>query len=315
VLWFFLLTSSTASAITAGLAAYLRGKNNGPMSPADVKNRILELAYSHKGNGYGNAVRPKAIYNGDGVCGATGSKNGLEKRQDTCPLPGNPQPAPGEGTPITFSPGPPSPTCLTGCGKLCQGTPFCNSPCLQCPGPNPDFPDPLNPDSPQNPQNPSYTQTGGSSPTSPPPTTTVSPTSSPPGTTTTPNPSPIPTWSNGDPLRYNFFIEQDGSREDVKILYKGYGNDAKVNYDICHFKEDWEQNGGSLIWPTHLTFNYMGTTCKYTETNKWSSANKDDVVGKLSCAGYADGTCFKADLARGQCDPKGFIFTATNCGW
>jgi hypothetical protein len=312
-----ILTNGTASPQVAALAAYWKSLRPG-LSAADVK-RIIVVDY---GRGLDPQPFPRGkvpiIWNGIDVnCnswptnqrltvqGNTTFHGNFSERADgpTCSLPGNNL---DNGPTLTFTSGPTaSPTCLgTGCGKFCDdaNSIFCHGP----PPFNPDFPDPLDPQSPQNPSNPQHT--------TPPGTTTATPTT-PPGSSTSAPPSPIPTFTNGKPLRYDFLIEQDGSRQDVKIFDKGYGHDGTVTFDLCKIQVDWTQNAGTLIWPKSLTFNYMGTTCIYSETNSWENAKTDDVVGKLACKGFSDGTCFKGNQARGQCNLSGFIIAAAYCEW
>jgi hypothetical protein len=158
------LTSNTsASATVAGLAAYLQSKE-GYSQNSFLKERILELQWARPeqpsdGSSQQRGFKcvnqwPNAIYNG----ARDGYTCPIEKRQVGGACSSSPPPTGTAGavqSPITFTSGPPSPSCTAGCGTLCDSPNFCVAPCLTNCGnsPNPDFLDPADPNSPQNPNN------------------------------------------------------------------------------------------------------------------------------------------------------------------
>jgi hypothetical protein len=128
------LTSNTsASATVAGLAAYLQAKE-GYSQNSFLKERILELQWARPeqpsdGSSQQRGFKcvnqwPNAIYNGarDGYTCPIG------KRQVGGACSSSPPPTGTAGavqSPITFTSGPPSPSCTAGCGTLCDSPNFC----------------------------------------------------------------------------------------------------------------------------------------------------------------------------------------------
>ncbi|KAH7303155.1 hypothetical protein B0I35DRAFT_447067 [Stachybotrys elegans] len=159
--------TSYSAGLVSGLVAYLRGLNSAWQTqlqdPANVRRLLFHLARKLDAAGSDSQVK-KLIWNGqmrsdscllapqtpgcpkipddlselplDG--GDGGSCGAIVRRQNGGSCPGNGG-VPGlSGDPITWNPGEPSPTCISGCGTYCRGY-YCN---VNPSGMPPDFEEP-----------------------------------------------------------------------------------------------------------------------------------------------------------------------------
>lgn len=149
--------TSYSAPMLGGLAAYIRNLT-GPVEPAQVKATIQQLSRELEIDSpditydaahlegervafaWNGQVKDQSCFidgtltdaNGAFLCPesfrdcSSSSSSAEDKRDGTCPLPSSvPSGSSGggtdAGTPITWSWGPPSPTCTSGCGVLCTG--------------------------------------------------------------------------------------------------------------------------------------------------------------------------------------------------
>src|SRR5262245_52117510 len=123
--------------MVSGLVANLRANPiMNVRTPAEVKAKILALSRPIKTRPDPGGTSVNVVWNAQdklSVCVVLKRGGPFDRRadDDTCPLPGGGSGGGGsgggsdesvpKGPPVTFTSGPPGPTCTSGCGELCTG--------------------------------------------------------------------------------------------------------------------------------------------------------------------------------------------------
>jgi hypothetical protein len=115
---------------------------------------------------------------------------------------------------------------------------------------------------------------------------------------------------------YQIWSENYESNDESTFLFDGF-DVYDTAQDFCNAQAVWETSGDDTTPPTSFNdITVFADTCSYTQTNDWTSASTNDLVGYLSCEVYSQAECYKGYSSSKLSDCEGVVIEQQiYCEW